>query len=432
MTKQKKLLMGLITLVLFAFSIESTQAQSSTKQQYLADNHEVLSFDKPNEFKFFDKNFYANDLFLLGEMHGTANSYRVEKLLVDEFKKKTNFKYYLIELDYTHILDANKYLETGDESTLKSAFESFKGGFGYSHEYYEIFTNTYQINQTLKEKDRIKFIGVEVVSAKTKSIELIIKLLSDAKYKQGTSEILDKIYTYKKNQYVFEAKKKLFVTLNEEIKNNTQRFEKILGKNFWEFKFLVDNFAASFPINEKRSGGPISDEDKETIRDTQMAKNFAELYKHLNLKNQKIFGFFGREHTYQDNGKEAQWMTSQIKKNNPSLKIASFSMRYMDCNFMIPTAFLEAQFGTKQEKLYFYGTFQNDNSPFVKAVGIDDLNAVEPSADAVLFKMNGKNSPYNSLPDLVEEIAKDKATTNYFDYAILLRRSKATTPISEK
>jgi hypothetical protein len=429
MIKRKELLFSLFTLVLFIFFIESTQAQSNTKQQYLADNHEILSFDKPNEFKFFDKNFYANDMFLLGEMHGTANSYRVQQMLADEFKKKTNFKYYLIEWDNASASEVNNiYLETGDESALKAFFESAKGDFSYSQEFYNVFTYVYQLNQNLSRKDRIKFIGAGVIHPGTKYIESLNKLLSDVKYKQGTSEILDEIYTYKKRKYVYEEKKKLFTTLNEEVKNNTQRFEKILGKNFWEFKFLVDNFAASFPINGKRSGKPISDEEVETIRDTQMAKNFAELYKHLNLKKQKIFGYFGREHTYQDNGKETQWMTSQIKKNNPTLKIASFSMRYMDCNFMIPTYFLEAQFGTKQEKLYFFGTYQNDNSPFVKAVGIDDLNTVEPSAEAILFKMNGKNSPYNSLPDLVEEIAKDKATTNYFDYAILLRKSKAATP----
>lgn len=410
----------------------SFKAQEQTKREYLAENHEILSLDGQNEFKLFDKSFYANNMFLLGEMHGTANSYRVQQLLVDDLKKKINFKYYVIELDYITVVQINKYLETGDEAQLKSVFESYKGSFVYSREYYDIFTHVYKINQKLKEKDRIKFIGIDRFAPDAKNLAFLSDILADVKYKKDSLKVLDKIYSPERQSLTYDAWIMLFENLGADIKNNKKTYQKIFGNRFWEFEFLIDNFVASFPINKTRNVKPLSDEEVENVRDAQMAKNFAAFYQHLDLKNQKIFGFFGREHTYQDSGKRTFWMTARIKSANPKLKIATIALRYMESNFMIPTSFLERQFGTKQEKLFFYGGFQNDNSPFVKAVGIEDLNAIEPEAKVVLFRLNKAKSPYKMLPDLVDEIADGKSTTDYFDYAILLRNSSAATPISEK
>ncbi|MGI8669344.1 MAG: hypothetical protein ACR2J3_05770 [Aridibacter sp.] len=429
MMLSRNIILSVFLLTLFSLPLN---AQTVDKQKYLAENHEVLSLDKPNDFKLFDKDFYANDLFLLGEMHGTVDSYRVQEILVDELTKKTNFKYYIIENTYPNSVKINKYLETGDEKYLDSVFESLKGGFGYSREYYEIYRHVYKLNQTLKAKDRIKFTGIDKFSSSVENLSYLGEILKEVNYKKGSIKNLDEVFSYKEKKITYGEWKNLFLDLSEDIKSDSAKYKKIFGKRFWEFEFIIENFANSFPINEKRSGKPISEEETDDIRDTQMAKNFVTLYKNLNLKNEKMFGFFGREHTYQEAGKRTNWMTARFKVANPKVKIATFSLRYMESNFMIPTYFLEQQFGTKQEKLFFYGGFQNDDSPFVKAVGIGDLNAVEPTAEAVLFKLNGKNSPYNSLPDLVDEIADGKATTDYFDYAILLRKSKPTTPISEK
>lgn len=403
--------------------------QNSTKNQYLANNYEVLFFDKANAFRFFDKKFYQNDIFLVGEMHGTANSYKVQQLLLDEIKRKTNFTNYLVELDYVDAARINKYLVTGDEKILQSVFAQYKGVFYYCKEYYDVFTHIFQINQKLKEKDRIKLIGVETVSPnKVKNLDFLEEILAEVNYKKGSLQILDEIYQYKNKEFSYSEWKKLFISLIEDVKNNRQKYEKILGKKFWEFNYLAENFAASFAQNEKRSGKPLTDEDVETIRDTQMAKNFQTQYEHFKLKKQKFFGFFGREHIYQSYAKQTQWMTAQIKKNNQQLKIVSFSLRYLNCNFMIPTSFLP----TKQDKLFFYGGFQNDDSPFVKAIGINDLNGIEPNAETILFKLDEQNSPYRNLPDLVEKIDDGKSTVDYFNFAILLRNSMATTPISEK
>ena len=416
--------------VSLALVVSATAQEQQAKRDYLAENHEVLLIDGQNQFKLFDNSFYANNLFLLGEMHGTANSYRVQQLLVDELKKKTNFKYYVIELGYIDVVQINKYLETGDETPLKSLFETLKGGFAYSREYYDIFTHVYRINRKLKEKDRIKFIGIDKFSPSAKNLTFLSEILTAVKYKKGSLKLLDEIY--KPERKADETWSMLFENLGADIKNNRKTYEKIFGYRFWEFEFLIGNFVASFSINKTRNVKPLSILEVENVRDAQMAKNFAALYQHFNLKNQKIFGFFGREHTYQESGKRTFWMTARIKSANRNLKIATIALRYMESNFMIPTYFLEQQFGTKQEKLFFYGGFQNDNSPFVKAKGIEELNAVEPQAKAVLFRLNGAKSPYKTLPDLVDEIAADKSTTNYFDYAILLRNSPAATPVSEK
>ena len=424
----------LFALLFFAIFSPSSpiNAQNSAKQKYLLENYEVLSFDKQNQFKFFDKEFYANQVFLLGEMHGTADSYRVQQLLVDELKKKTDFKYYFIELGYLQTIGVNEYLKTGNESKLNQVIETIKGGFGYSRDYRNIFTHVYELNRKLPEKDRIRFFGVDGFSPTRESFAYLVKILTDSGYKKGSQKNVDKIYTFDSIPYTYKDWTTFFADLSKDLETNKTVYRQILGDKFWEFEFLLDNFNASFNIETVRNVKPLSEQETENVRDAQMAKNFAALYQHLNLKRQKIFGFFGREHTYKDSGKRTNWMTARIKEANPHLKIVTAALRYMESQFMIPTYFLEQQFGTKQEKLYFYGGFQNDNSPFVKALGIEDLNAVAPESEAVLFRLNAKNSPYNSLPDLVDEIADGKSTTDYFDYAVLLRKSKAAIPISER
>ena len=413
-----------------SFSLIS--AQNTAKQKYLLENHEILSFDKQNQFKLFDRKFYANEMFLLGEMHGTADSYRIQQLLIDELKKKTNFKYYFIELGYLQTIGINEYLKTGDENKLNQIIETIKGGFGYSRDYRNIFTHVYELNRKLAEKDRIRFFGVNGFSPTREDFAYLVKILTDSGYKKGSQKTIDKIYTFDSIPYNYKDWTAFFAGLSKDLEANKPVYRQSLGDRFWEFDFLLDNFNASFNIETVRNVKPLSGQETENVRDAQMAKNFAALYQHLNLKGQKIFGFFGREHTYKKSGKRTNWMTARIKTANPKLKIATVALRYIESQFMIPTYFLEQQFGTKQEKLYFFGGFQNDNSPFVKALGIEDLNVVAPESEAVLFRLNAKNSPYNSLPDLVDEIADGKSTTDYFDYAVLLRKSAAAIPVSEK
>lgn len=416
---------------LMAFGV-SAQTPEQAKKVYLAENHEILFLDRQNEFKLFDRTFYSSDLFLLGEMHGTANSYKVQQLLARQLKKKANFKYYAIELTYPGSVQINRYLETGDETKLKPVFEAMKGGFVYSREYYEVFTHIYQLNQNLKAKDRIRFIGVDNFSPNARSLAFLAEMLADLRYQKGSLKLLEEMQSAAKTNLTYNTWKKYFDDLAADLKNNKKIYREVFGNRLWEFEFLIDNFTASFSINKTRNVKPLSDEEIENVRDGQMAKNFASLYQNLNLKGEKTFGFFGREHTYKDSGKRTSWMTARIRKTNSELKISTIALRYMESNFMIPTYFLEAQFGTKQDKLYFYGGFQNDDSPFVKAVGIESLNAIRPDADAVLFRFNAPKSPYKALPDLIDEIADGKSTTDYFDYAILLRKSPAAAPISEK
>ncbi len=414
-------------LLLFVVSA-AVHAQPSSKAEYLNANHEIISLEDKNDFRLFDQSFYANQIFMLGEMHGTSNSYRMQEVLADLLKAKTNFKIYILEVDHIFAQRANDYLKSGDETVLKNAFEAIKGGFVYSRDYYNVFVNVRKINQNLKPQDRISFIGVDKVSPTRRAFSYFIDFVKRSGYKKNSDATLDALIYKPDDKQVYNSIQKM----GQDLKSDEKKYRKIFGRNFWEYKFLIENFVASYEINQVRNVKPLSEAEVENVRDAQMAKNFAAFYESLKLQNTKMIGFFGREHTYKAAGKRTNWMTARIKTAHPSLKIAALALRYIDSDFMIPTYFLEQQFGTKQEKLYFFGGFQNDTSPFVKAVGIEDLNAVEPGAGAVLFKLNGRNSPYNSLPDLVDEIDAGKATTDYFDYAVLLRRSKAATPISEK
>ena len=128
--------------------------------------------------------------------------------------------------------------------------------------------------------------------------------------------------------------------LTAEIKGNRIIYQKVFGTRFWEFEFLVDNFMASFTINRTRSVKPLSEEEVENVRDERMAKNFAIFYQNLNLKGQKLFGFFGREHTYQAAGKRTTWMTARIKTEQPKLQNFHNSPSLYGIEFYDPNIFL--------------------------------------------------------------------------------------------
>ncbi|MEA5062120.1 MAG: hypothetical protein VB074_12320 [Proteiniphilum sp.] len=63
-------------------------------------------------------------------------------------------------------------------------------------------------------------------------------------------------------------------------------------------------------------------------------------------------------------------------------------------------------------------------------------------SDITLFRLNGKNTPYNDgNPNLIEvimtdeksngDLVKGKSTTDFLDYAVLISNSKANRPIQE-
>lgn len=64
---------------------------------YLQANKLDLTTKNPDWATFYNKDFYQNQIFLIGERHGIAYSYDALWLMFKQIKAQTNFTYYLLE-----------------------------------------------------------------------------------------------------------------------------------------------------------------------------------------------------------------------------------------------------------------------------------------------------------------------------------------------
>ena len=84
-------------------------------------------------------------------------------------------------------------------------------------------------------------------------------------------------------------------------------------------------------------------------------------------------------------------------------------------------------------------TWINADGPLMLVKGINDFKAITSANSITLFRLNAKNSPYQNSAKLITVKSRifgdsftpkeNTSTLDYFQYAVLLRNSKALTPI---
>jgi len=109
----------LFHITLFVFS--QNLVSQSLEETYLLSHSQKVNLDNPT-FQLFDDDFYQNDLFFFGFIHGSATPQLLDyELLVHLYGK--GIRYYAPEIGYSYAFFLNHYLETGDESYLNYVLE---------------------------------------------------------------------------------------------------------------------------------------------------------------------------------------------------------------------------------------------------------------------------------------------------------------------
>ncbi len=130
---------------------------------YLTQNN-VLIKDSING-KLFDSDFYKSKVFLLGEIHGSADNQILDKELLFFLNKKLGVKYYIAEMDSITSKKLNNYLskKTKDEALLKDAVTAISTRIPQqsSQELYEKWSEIYNYNQKLNDSSKISVIGID-------------------------------------------------------------------------------------------------------------------------------------------------------------------------------------------------------------------------------------------------------------------------------
>ncbi len=167
-------------------------------------------------------------------------------------------------------------------------------------------------------------------------------------------------------------------------------------------------------------------------RDSEMIVNLKNSIKALGIENQKFYGFFGYFHTLQNNVESGSKPFAAYLKE-AGYKPTSFVSYTIDSEMYLPK---NPEIPTPPEEKLNWG---NADGPIMLVKGIGDLKALSKPNTITLFKLNSMNSPYFESQNLIWVKSKmfednifpveDANTTDYFQYAFLLRNSKALTKL---
>ncbi|WP_139356242.1 hypothetical protein [Clostridium felsineum] len=202
-----------------------------------------------------------------------------------------------------------------------------------------------------------------------------------------------------------EIVKKAIKDLQNSMKTNPKFYKAYLGKNYFDVNFIVENMVNK--LNAFKS-------DFNTVREMSICNNFRKIYKHY--PTGKYFGELGMEHVYQKNydlysSKNSKNFATFLNSSNKSPvkgKVLSIEYAYEDS---------------------FYMNVNYDNrSTQIPTVINDKLLSNYDKSDITLFKLNGENSPLNNTKHFIDDSSKG-FTTEYFQYIISIKNSKATEPL---
>ncbi|SFN89562.1 hypothetical protein SAMN05421741_11331 [Paenimyroides ummariense] len=408
---------NIITIFIIAISL-SVYPQS--KKAYLKQNR--LDVEK-SDFKFPQTDF---NIIGFGAYHGSAKTYDAELQLIKSLKKQNALDYYIPETSFSQAFFFQKYLETADEELLKKlvlAFQTIVNQEG-TIETFEHWKSLRLLNESHKDNP-IKVIGFDVVNEYYFPIKHILYLtenienwklkeelrakLSEKNFdfsisNKETTQLLKNLitdYNMNKNLYVYKIKDT--VSFNHILKNINYNFEESRDRE----KIIVDNYIY------------LKD-----IYHLETRKQFAK------------YGFFHLEKEREQN--YPSFFTRLIEQNVYKRDKVITVIGYLTKSEVLWDKIYDKQKNYKTytvEKGYGIGDYWRE---YFK--GIKNLKKTKLS-DITLYKLNEENSPYNSGTDLKtvklflkrsnSSVLKGKATTDYIDYAILIRNSKNQIPIEE-
>ncbi|MGG7551818.1 hypothetical protein ACQ7CX_14460 [Chryseobacterium arthrosphaerae] len=176
----------------------------------------------------------------------------------------------------------------------------------------------------------------------------------------------------------------------------------------------------------------FNDNSRKISRDSAMIVNFKNSIKKLNIEHEKFYGLFGFYHVLQNGVKKDEKPFAERLKNS-GFTTSSIVSYTIDSEMYLPK---NPQFPTPEDQKI---TWINADGPLMLVKGINDFKEITSANSITLFRLNAKNSPYQNSGKLITVKSRmfgdsftpkeNTSTLDYFQYAVLLRNSKALTPL---
>lgn len=409
----------LTTLLLCALLVCRAASAQNTKQSqdYLQQNHATWNNGFANAEKVFTKTILQNQLFLVGEGHGTQYNNELQFDLIKHLQQTVGLKYILLELGFLDQLYLNRYLQTGNEQVLDSFFQFHPNTFYYNKQLLQFFQKLYNYNLQLPAKSKLQIITVDLDFAYRDALLYIQRNLPAA-----LPDTLKNPFTTMNPVKDTAALliQKFNNTYSSFIKNN-RIYKKHLGKDFEDIEHLLDN------INQRLQ---IAVSKRNDLRDSMMYHNFLYAKKRYGIQDEKIIGLMGSFHVKQFDVPGDPRFAAILVKANAVKGVVSLMSIYNGGEAMIPNRNNKADSSGKANA---YINLKVSNGSLSGPVTHYDL--MEPyfnSSKAVLFLLNKKESPFHqSNAFTLGEDPEAATTTHLFQVLILFNQSPATVPYRE-
>lgn len=413
----------ILMIVIGSFLNMPAMAQDSLYSNYLKENRERINIGGNNRFSLFDEAFYQNQVFLLSESHGYDKPHELDFEIFKQLQQRAGVRYYLAEMDASQAYYLNQYLRTGEELLLKEIYQYWynqKAQWGCKAGFKK-WQKMFAYNETLPAGKKIMVLGLDGAQDLNMNVRLLNELFRTVRYKNGRDFMLDSLAVYAKIDLEKDIARKRFTMYSRKLDSlltaNPKSYKKIFTNNFINIHFIVHNIAST------------------TGREIKIFENFNHYYDLLELKTQKMYGFWGRFHAMQDSINHSMPFAGMLKKSQLPLKdrIVSIPVFCIESSSMIPTAFLPP-IAQQKGTVYTKSGMVNDDSFVYKVKGITAFTPLVEKNSIYIFKLDGRDSPYLNGLNLVESTSKmDKtfewtgkknaATTDYFKYAIMVRNA---------
>ncbi len=368
-------------------------------------------------------------MFLVTESHGYYKPHEIDAELFKQINKKNGVRYYVAEVDFSQAHYINKYLSTGNEDFLKAIYQNWynkqaqwgcKAGF-------EKWKNLYNYNLTLAKGKKIIVIGLDEAQDLNMNEKLLREIATEVRYKAG-NKMIDSLLSFATLNLDNDSTRsfiKFTRRLVTDIAANETTYKKIFKSRYFDFQFIVKNIAS-------KKG-----------RETKIFENFNTFYNQYKLADQKMYGFWGRFHGMQDSINAGMSFSAMLKKSILPLadKIISIPVFCVESSSMLPTQFLP-EMARDKGTVFSRAAMVNDDSFIYVVDGIKTARKFVGKNENVIFKLNAASSPYHKGLTLVESSSqfdksfnwqgnKNAATTNYFQYAIVVSNSEWAVPYGE-
>jgi hypothetical protein len=396
---------------------------------YLRGQQRVIRTDTMVSLPDFEAGFYTNQLFLLGESHGSAVPQDLDFVLLQHLNQKTGLRNYIAEIDPSQAFFFNRYLATGQESDLQTVFHGWDGKEQWGNQnFYDKVRRIRRLNLTLPPAARIRFIGIDRLQNLKIALQHLRAILLQEATRTGTNAVLDTLRN-----------------LSAGVPPTEPALAQLAHRLLPAFRpgSAVPGLSAAGSVqvaqvlrNATYLAGP------RIRRDSVMLLNLQADYERLGLQQEKMYGLWGIYHVLQSEVSNSHPFAALVRTSSLPLRgrVVSLAIFTTDSKVMIPASVVPAAVRPPEPSVVV--GWLNSAGPVVLVPGIRDVLAASPaSAPVTLFRLDAPQAPYYRslrlatveaplLGQTLTATHAGAATTDYFQYAILLRNSPAVKPLT--